>query len=136
MDVLQFNGYRVENMSYQRNDQYRQTSKQIIFSPEISSDIEKNGNNISVSLTVVVGALDKTETPFQATCSLVGSFVYNPEEDKANIGLNTLVQKNAVAILYPYIRAIISMLANSSNEFPGFNLPTINVSDALAKQND
>lgn len=136
MDVLQFNGYRVENMSYQRNDQYRQTSKQIIFSPEISSDIEKNGNNISVSLTVVVGALDKTETPFQATCSLVGSFVYHPEEDKANIGLNTLVQKNAVAILYPYIRAIISMLTNSSNEFPGFNLPTINVSDALTQQNN
>ncbi|MCI1632814.1 MAG: protein-export chaperone SecB [Liquorilactobacillus nagelii] len=47
-----------------------------------------------------------------------------------------MVRNNAVAILYPYARAIVATLTTTSNEFPGYNMPTINVNKVLAQQDE
>lgn len=53
--------------------------------------------------------------------------------DQAQVGIDTLINKNAVAILYPYVRALVSGITNASNEYPALILPTINVSQILGE---
>nr|WP_278415790.1 protein-export chaperone SecB [Lactobacillus taiwanensis] len=47
--------------------------------------------------------------------------------------MSNFVKKTTVAILYPYIRQLISSLTQESNEYPSYILPTINVAKMLNK---
>lgn len=134
MSVLKFNGYRIAKMSYQRNEDYYSTTNQITLSPKPQTVIDLAGNEIKVSLTITVGSLKDKTVPFEVVCTIVGSFTYQPDEDGNQVGLDNLVRNNAVAILYPYARAIIATLTANSGEFPSYNLPTINVGQWLSEQ--
>lgn len=130
MTVLKFNGYTVKEMRYRSNNNFKKRN-QVDLDPKLQATNEIENNNIIVNLSVTVGSLEDESMPFEASCSVQGKFEYKPEEDENNIGVDTFVRNNAVAILYPYVRAIIATLTTSSNEFPGYNMPTINVSEAL-----
>lgn len=134
MSVLEFNGYRIAKMSYQRNEDYHSTTNQITLSPKPQTVIDLAGNEIKVSLTITVGSLKDKTVPFEVACTIVGSFTYQPDEDGNQVGLDKLVRNNAVAILYPYARAMIATLTANSGEFPSYNLPTINVGQWLSEQ--
>lgn len=136
MAVLEFTGYRVNNMKYIRNKNFNKKTESIKMSPEISSNFNvKDDNKIIVSLAVTVGSTEQNSVPFQAECSVSGTFIYKVEEDETKVGLDKLIRNNAVAILYPYVRMIISNLTMNSNEYPNYNLPTINVGKLLQDQN-
>lgn len=134
MSVLSFEGYKVENMNYQRNNQYKNTKETVLLDPKLNTEINIEKNKINITLTVTVGSLEDMTTPFKVDCSVMGMFTYNPDEDETGVGIDTFVRNNAVAILYPYVRAIIAMLTTTSNEFPGYNMPAINVNKVLAHQ--
>ncbi|MBU9790338.1 protein-export chaperone SecB [Lentilactobacillus sp. IMAU92037] len=135
MSILRFNGYKVQEMAYKRNAHYQPANKQIELDPKITTKIDITDNDINITLTVMIGSLEKGSMPFQVSCSIIGNFTYNPDEDNTNIGIDTFVRHNAVAILYPYARAIIATLTTTSNEFPGYNMPTINVAKLLTQDN-
>lgn len=134
MAVLEFNGYRVNKMIYTRNENFDPKTKSINMKPNLNTNFDVKDDKINVSLNVKVGSTENTSVPFLAECSLTGIFTYRHEEDKTDVGLDTLIRNNAVAILYPYVRAIISTLSMTSNEFPNYNLPTINVGKVLSDQ--
>ena len=136
MSVLSFEGYHVEEMNYQRNSSYKAAQKTILMDPKFSKDVSVEGNKIDVRLSVTVGSFKNTETPFYVKCSVTGTFVYHPDENETKAEVDTLIRNNAVAILYPYVRAIVATLTTASNEFPGYNMPTINVSQVLADNKD
>lgn len=136
MSVLQFDGYKVESMSYQRNDHFERTKKAVMLKPKLATKVDVKDNSINIMLKVVAGSLETNSVPFQVDCSVVGRFTYKPDEDSTGIGLDIFVRNNAVAILYPYVRAIIATLTTTSNEFPGYNMPTINVGKLLAQQDE
>ncbi|WP_020088518.1 protein-export chaperone SecB [Levilactobacillus parabrevis] len=136
MAVLEFANYRVKNMSYQRNEKYKINDEKIIMNPQVSRKINVDKNRIYVTLSVVVGSIEDEKLPFQVTCSVIGTFDYRPKEDESEIDLDQLVRVNAVAILYPYVRSIITMLTATSNEYPSYIMPTINVSKVLASQEE
>ncbi|WP_407910874.1 hypothetical protein [Lactiplantibacillus brownii] len=100
-------------------------------SPKLAANQHIDGNRIQIELNIRVGSKTETQLPFSAMVEIEGSFDYHPDEDKTSKGITTFVRDNAVAILYPYARALIAQLTLSSNEFPGYNLPTINVPEAL-----
>ncbi|GAB5051829.1 protein-export chaperone SecB [Pediococcus ethanolidurans] len=131
MSVLTFNGYTVQKMNYERNDNYKKTQNKMILSPKLSVKNRVYGDQIRIVLTVVVGSLTRSDVPFKVSCSVEGSFVYNVDEDSKHTGLNSLLEENCTAILYPYVRALVATLTNSSNEFPGYNMPTVNVASVL-----
>lgn len=133
MSILRFNGYKVQEMAYKRNAHYQPAKKQIELDPKITTKVDITDNDINITLTVMIGSLEKGSMPFQVRCSIIGNFTYNPVEDNTNIGIDTFVRRNAVAILYPYARAIIATLTTTSNEFPGYNMPTINVAKLLTQ---
>ncbi|OAX75715.1 hypothetical protein A0U96_15205 [Lactiplantibacillus plantarum] len=134
MNVLQFNGYKVNHMSYRRNEHFKPLKKSMVLKPKVTVKVEVKDNIINIILTVAAGSLESDSVPFQVDCSIVGNFTYNPDEDNKKIGLDTFVRNNAVAILYPYARAIIATLTTTSNEFPGYIMPTINVNKLLTQQ--
>lgn len=139
MSVLEFKGYNVKKMSYERNEHYDRATKNIELSPKITASNEITGDDeILVTLNVSVGSVSVNDKsiPFLSNCSVEGRFTYKAEQDDNDFGVDTFIRTNCVAILYPYVRALISYLTNSSNEYPAFNLPTINVAQALKKNTD
>ncbi|WP_204121308.1 MULTISPECIES: protein-export chaperone SecB [Levilactobacillus] len=136
MTVLKFIGYTVKEMTYKRNESFDINQKSIELVPNLSVNSTNNGENARVILNVRVGSLEDKNYPFEVFCSVEGKFIYNSTEDNNNIGIDTFIRNNCVAILYPYARALVASLTTSSNEFPGFNMPTINVGQMLAKSED
>ncbi len=134
MTVLKFNGYTVKEMGYRNNPNFKK-KKNISLTPEIQSNNEINDNKIIVNLSVKAGSISDESMPFEVTCSVQGKFEYNPDEDTNKVGVDTFIRNNSVAILYPYVRAIIATLTTTSNEFPGYNMPTINVAEILRNNN-
>lgn len=131
MGVFEFKGYTVESMNYERNHYFNTVSKKINLDPKLSSEHNIDNNHVTIFLSVVAGSTEDVGIPFKVSCSVKGSFLYNKDEDEKGFGIDTFIVNNSVAILYPYVRAIISNLTAFSNEFPGYNMPTINVAKAL-----
>lgn len=131
MTVLNFEGYTVKKMIYERNPAFDSNQSQFKMAPKIDVETSVVNNQIQVALSITVGSKDEPRLPFNIVVIIEGRFDYQPTESQRTTGMTTLVRNNAVAILYPYARALIAQLTTASNEFPGYNLPTINVSQAL-----
>ncbi|RRK09757.1 preprotein translocase subunit SecB [Lactiplantibacillus garii] len=131
MAVLEFKGYSVEELSYQKNRTYQAKKREVDLNPKVEISNTFNQDEIGVTVTVRVGSLKGTAAPFVVVASVRGTFRYQSTEDTGHIGVDTLVKKNAVAILYPYVRALVSSITNASNDYPAFILPTINVAQVL-----
>lgn len=132
MAVLNFKGYIVEDSSYQRNNNYVPVAKPVNLTPDIETTNDVQGSNILVKLRVSVGSTSNKAMPFRASITINGTFEFNVSEDDSGVGVDMLIRNNAVAILYPYARALIANLTLSSNEYPAVTLPTINVAKVLA----
>lgn len=134
MAVLNFKGYVVESSSYQRNNQYVPIDKPINLMPDIETTNDVRDSYIMVKLCVSVGSISDKAMPFRASITINGTFELSTAEDDSGVGVDMLIRNNAVAILYPYARALIANLTLSSNEYPAVTLPTINVAKALAEK--
>lgn len=133
MSVLEFKGYTVNKMIYEKNNNFLDSNKNISLNPKLSAESTSDNSNITIKLSVSVGSFEDTSTPFRVQCEVEGRFIYNIDEDENDFGKDVFIKNNCVAILYPYVRAIVGTLVSSSNEFPGYYMPTINVSKALSE---
>ncbi|GEO68276.1 protein-export chaperone SecB [Levilactobacillus acidifarinae] len=132
MSALEFTGYTVEEQRYQRNKKFKAMGRPINLKPQLTVTTAFDGETINVLLGVRVGKLD--HDPFAVVVQLQGEFLYHASQDHAGLGVDTLIRNNAVAILYPYVRTLISNLTNASNDYPAFILPTIDVAQVLKEQ--
>lgn len=118
-NVLHFLGYTVDELTFKlKPADTVDTEKSIELLPKLSRKIEKmNDENYSISIGVT---LDQEDLPFTAQVSMTGRFllqgIKNPEQT---------MKVNAAAILYPYVRAAISMLTTLAN-VPPVVLPPVN----------
>lgn len=118
-NVLHFLGYTVDELTFNLKPvDTVDTEKSIELLPKLSRKIEKtNDENYSISIGVT---LDQEDLPFTAQVSMTGRFllqgIKNPEQT---------MKVNAAAILYPYVRAAISMLTTLAN-VPPVVLPPVN----------
>lgn len=128
MTVLNFKGYRVLDMSYTQNEQFKSSQEKLSFNPNFGVNLVTDDNDeAKVTLTFVL----ENELPFNIKVTLEGSFKYNASEDEANIGLDELLKKNATAILFPYLRAIVSQLTSMGNEYQPLLIPAMNIGALL-----
>lgn len=132
MTVLNFKGYRVLDMSYTQNEQFKSSQEKLSFNPNFGVNLVTDDNDeAKVTLTFVL----ENELPFNIKVTLEGSFKYNVSEDEANIGLDELLKKNATAILFPYLRAIVSQLTSMGNEYQPLLIPAMNIGALLDENN-
>lgn len=134
MPILEFRNYVVDDMNYTKNKDFKSAKDDIDLKPKVDVKFEVGDSEIAVSLNVIVGSLDNNDMPFEAGCSITGQFIYHPTANTMGVNVKELLENNAVAILYPYARTLISQLTQNSNEYPSYVLPTIDVAEMLKKQ--
>lgn len=132
MASLIFKDYIVDKMLFKANPNYEEEENGITMEPDISVEISNDEKTAVVKLDGDINT--ELENPvYQVSVTIIGIFEYNQEDD--GIGFNDLLSSNAIAILYPYLRSIISELTNKSNTYPNFNLPVMNVVQMLKSEN-
>lgn len=126
---ISFEHYEVTKIKYEANKQCHGNEFQMDFDVDSNSYIVEDGNLMIIELTVIIFPdAVQNNYPFEMSISLKGYF-----ENKSNGDIKRY-EPNAIAILYPYIRAIVSTYTSVANITP-VNLPTININKMLKKSN-
>ena len=122
--AIKFLDYRVSTVEFYLNKTEKQSNE---LNVEVSSDkeVDKELKNMLVELNVEIG--DKDESPFFMSICLEGLFELS--QDYLDYDIN-LFYSNALSILYPYVRAIVSTYTAGANIKPVI-LPTINIKKML-----
>ncbi len=127
--ILKFNKYIVNEINFKNNDKFEQSSERISIDFNIHKNIVKKDNNIEVKLsTKIFDKAEKNNYPFEMEVILTGYFTEINNDNNMNF------EPNAIAILYPYVRAIVSTYTASANITP-LLLPAINVNKLIEEQN-
>lgn len=122
--AIKFLDYRVSKVEFYLNKTEKQSNE---LNVEVSSDkeVDKELKNMLVELNVEIG--DKDESLFFMSICLEGLFELS--QDYLDYDIN-LFYSNALSILYPYVRAIVSTYTAGANIKPVI-LPTINIKKML-----
>lgn len=130
MAGLSFINYVVDEMYYKTNSAFELPEDESIeINEEIKAEIVIRSKSDAV--VAMQCTLEENEkTPFSFDVKIVGYFEYNSEEAE-EIKFQDFLKANAVAILFPYLREVISNLTGKSNVYPNYNLPIRNISKEM-----
>lgn len=130
--ALRFTGYIVEKMLLSVNtDCFERDEQEISLDPNFTRRIEKiNDNEYFLYLGVSIGSQDvEKKMPFAANVVVRGKFYLTGIEDHIKH-----IKVNAVAVLFPYLRATLSSLMSLANIEPFF-IPLVNLVE-MFRQNE
>lgn len=130
---LKFVDYCVDYIKFQNNPRFNSTEVKIDcdFTPEF--DFADSNKNMIVKLNAeVFKNAQENNYPFEMEVSIIGFFELNGDVDE-NI---KKYETNALAILFPYIRSLITSFTANSNVMP-LIIPAININKLIeSKRND
>lgn len=125
--ILKFEGYIVNEVYFKKNEKFKNNNEgtpiDIQILPKVN--IKKDNMNIILNTEIFTNAIEKNY-PFEMKVRITGKFIIKEE-------LAQRFVKNAIAILYPYVRALISTYTASANINP-LILPAINVNKLIEDQ--
>lgn len=125
--VLRFIKYEVNEIYFKRNKDFKVNKEGLPLNLKIKPLIDVNENNMNVLLKVrIFENMEENIAPFEMKIDLTGYF-YVEGMDPENL------KANAIAILYPYVRAIVSTYTANANITP-LILPAINVNKLIKDQ--
>ncbi|AQQ54187.1 protein-export chaperone SecB [Planococcus lenghuensis] len=133
MTGIVFEDYIVPKFSYEKNFKFDTESKKINISPDFSCEIIEMNERAEVRLVGKIGSLEEVDAPFFVHIEVVGFFEYQ-EKESNGIPFENYLTTNAVAILFPYVRSLISDITSRSNEFPSLTMPVINVAKFMLEK--
>lgn len=122
---LIFNKYIVKEIKFEYNENFKEKPVEIIF--DIEKNVQYDNNKMTVDLKVNVFE-ESDKYPFCMSVTIRGFFTIEDNNEKINF------EPNAIAILYPYIRSIVSTYTAEANIMP-LILPVINVNKLLEDNN-
>lgn len=130
LSSLKFEGYVVEKVNFERNQNLDDSIKQwnLTFNIENKTKVNKEKNKMKISLSVEVFK-GIENAPFTIDAEITGIFSINGSEDISQF------EPNAIAIMYPYLRAIVSTYTSAANVVP-IILPAINVNAMLRNKKE
>lgn len=122
---LQFNGYEVSRLHY---EPVETDISEFNLRPEFKKSItELDENNYIVDLSVSFAPAAGAPLPFIVDVAIRGHFFVESENTAIK---DALISDNTVAIMFPYLRMLVSCITNMANITPVL-LPVINLSQAL-----
>lgn len=127
--MIRFEGYRISSFNYDCPDDFDFSEK-----GSYNLQLQKNTELLSPSImqvtlrTIVFWSEGDNfdDAPLKVTVEIVGRFESDSE-------INMKWEVNALAILFPYVRSIISSFTSQTGRTPVI-LPTINVASMLKQQ--
>lgn len=131
--VLTFKGYKIDKMSFSLND-VDGKKRDFQIAPEFSkSVVEHDNNTYEVILSVGIHETDDVPVPFDLFVEMTGYFELL-EGLKEDFQRN-LLNRNAIAIMYPFLRAAVSSITATAN-VTSLVLPVINLASEFEKTED
>ena len=129
--VLRFDKYIVKSISFQANEKCYCMDDQVEldFDFDIRSSIEENKLIIELSSIIFPNAVTQNY-PFEMEVVLKGFFSIDSADSNVDI---SFFKTNAVAILFPYLRAIVSSYTANANIVPVI-LPAMNINEYIRKK--
>ena len=127
--VLRFENYIVKEVNFKKNPEEKAKKEWKIdfnINSQVTCNDEKNKMHVELSVNVFEG---EKNAPFYISATIVGFFELIGKDDI------TKYKANAIAIMYPYLRAIISTYTAVSN-VTSLTLPAINVNAMLEEQEE
>lgn len=119
---LIFKKYIVDEIVFKYNKEFKNKPVEIIFDIDKKINYE-NDKKMNVSLKLKIFE-ENEKYPFYMMVSITGFFEIENNDEGINF------EPNAIAILYPFIRSIVSTYTASANVMP-LILPVINVNKYL-----
>lgn len=128
--VLRFHNYIVKEVLYHMNEEFNGDSNiELDFSFDNDIKVEDNGRRMEVELTAhIFKEAYKNNYPFEMKVSLKGFFEIDSLQTDVRV-----FESNALAILFPYIRALVSTYTANANLAPVI-LPAMNINAFLKKK--
>lgn len=127
--VLKFIRYEVNEIYFKKNVNFQLNEEGTPIDLKIKPIIDIKDKNMNITLQIAIFEnAEQNNKPFEMKVNLTGYFITEgskPEVFKAN----------AIAILYPYVRAIVSTYTANANITP-LILPTINVNKLVKDQEE
>lgn len=128
---IKLNGYKIQNLKYATDKDYVQNLKDgFSFEPKLGLNKEK-----TEAVLHVLASLKGENQKFGLKISLNGFFKINEVARDDEARLINILYVNGTAILFPYVRSIISMITGLDSNSTVL-LPTINTTDLLRKENE
>ncbi|NFE74680.1 hypothetical protein FC758_12325 [Clostridium botulinum] len=121
--TLKFENYIVENIEFKANFECSGDKYDIEFDFDSEYSIEENKFILHLE-TVIFPEAIKNDYPFTMRVKIAGLFEIDPNIDEKT--KKSFIEKNSVAILFPYLRALVSVYTSNAN-VGNFMLPPINV---------
>lgn len=130
---LRFIDYYVEEVQFYNNNFFEEKSVELDFNISHSIEYTQDENNtFLVTLNIVIFDNAKENNyPFTIKVSITGVFQTNIEDTKS---IKNFAEINSIAILFPYLRSIVSTYTANANIQP-LILPPINVVNMLKENN-
>lgn len=123
--VISFLDYRVTSVTFELNQNYDADKETAGVNIEAKSDfdISDEKTNMITTLQIRIFGDEEGNYPFKMNVELEGLFELSSEIKNENI---RKYYANALSILYPYARAIVSNYTANANVEP-LILPTVNI---------
>ena len=120
---LNFLGYKVRSIDFHVNEDFVEDQDTFNIEPELTIEVQRE-DEIGVVLLSCSVFDDETEYPFTLHIAMEGGFQLNniPQEKTDDV-----LSRNAVAIMYPYLRAAVTSITQTAGINP-LILPIANVS--------
>lgn len=129
LSSLKFINYIVNEVNYKSNEiQTQKESWKLNFDIQNITKISKEKDKMSITLSINIFK-DIENAPFSMNTEITGYFELEGEDDISKY------EANAIAIMYPYLRAIVSTYTSSANVAPVI-LPSINVNAMLRRKKE
>lgn len=127
---LYFEDYIVNSVEFVVNKNFNSVENvKIDFDISHETIVDNNNMQISINLNVFKD-MEKNNYPFNIKVNITGYYRIDGEDDNIST-----YEKNGLAILYPYIRSIVSTYTANSN-VPTLILPPINIINYLKSKKD
>mgnify|MGYP005842202281 CR=1 FL=1 len=134
LSSFQFKRYRVESIEFKVNEGFKPTEK-VKLDFDINADVlvEDAAQQISrvVLSCVVFKNYRRANKPFRLKVSVSGEFQF--KEKVSDADLCKFSEINAVAVLFPYLRAVVTGVTTAANQ-PPLLLPLINVYEFMRRK--
>ncbi len=129
---MQFKGYEVNEIIFHLYPNYV-NENELKITPSFKMNIaSSNTDEYNVQLIFSLQPNDENPLPFSMDVTMTGFFEIKMDTEN-EILKQTLLHENTVAIMFPFLRAIIASLTSTANINP-LILPVINLSNSFKNE--
>jgi preprotein translocase subunit SecB len=132
--VMQFKDYHVLETFYKSNPNF--DGEETKLSPNIHYDLRFQNDSLQsaeIDLSVSLGDENLEKNSFFVKAKIRGHFIIQGDILKEPEKVIRFYKENGLAILFPYIRSLISDLTSKGSEIP-IILPTINIVEMIRRK--